>query len=217
MLRELRVNWFVHLAGAIILTIIFIQDLRFGSLPNTFAPLFIDSGRWALRFLLLSLSITPLYRYLRWRWAIPLRKPLGLWAFGFACVHLAHYLFSQGPEADWVVLLGQDFVILGLAGFSVLLLMALTSNRRAMAMMGQWWKRLHRLVYGAGVLVAIHAMIGVVNGKKELIGDSSGSLEIRFYFVVLVVLLILRIPAVRRLVQGWLRKAPPWKAAVRSQ
>ena len=52
----------------------------------------LESGKWAVRFLLISLSSTPLNTYFGWSSAIKLRKSAGLWAFGFACLHVFYYL-----------------------------------------------------------------------------------------------------------------------------
>ena len=60
----------------------------------------ISSGKWAIRFLLLCLLMTPLNTVLGWRGAIKLRKPAGLWAFGFA---VAHFVLNViGLQENWV-------------------------------------------------------------------------------------------------------------------
>jgi DMSO/TMAO reductase YedYZ heme-binding membrane subunit len=52
----------------------------------------LEAGKWAIRFLLICLSMTPLQKYFGWRSATKLRKPAGLWAFGFAVLHVLAYI-----------------------------------------------------------------------------------------------------------------------------
>jgi sulfoxide reductase heme-binding subunit YedZ len=176
------------------------------------------SGEWAIRFLLLCLAVTPLNTYLRWRWAIPLRKWLGLWAFAFAVLHLAVYLITAADAYSavigirfweyWRASLIQFYIVLGALGLLILSALALTSNKAAMRALKRNWKRLHRLVYGAGMLVVIHAMLSTTRSKK-IARDPNAIDELRVYLVILVLLLALRIPAVKQVMDQparWLRR-----------
>src|SRR5262245_52660753 len=74
----------------------------------------LESGKWGLRFLLISLLMTPLQRYLGWRSAIPLRKPAGLWAFGFGALHYFLVILYDLPLGmAWLTFPLQPFVTLG--------------------------------------------------------------------------------------------------------
>ena len=53
------------------------------------------TGEWSLRFLLLALAVTPLRRWLRWSWLAPLRRTLGLAAFGWVCLHLSVWVVLE--------------------------------------------------------------------------------------------------------------------------
>jgi sulfoxide reductase heme-binding subunit YedZ len=183
------------------------------------------AGKWAIRFLLLCLSVTPLNTYLRWRWAIPLRKWLGLWAFAFAVLHLAVYLYTASDLYGtvtgystweyWRATLLQFYIVLGACGLLILSALALTSNRLAMRRLKKNWKRLHRLVYGAAALVLVHAMLATAMSKK-MFRDQDAIGELRVYLVILILLLALRIPAVKQLVgqpPRWLRRSLPGGAA----
>jgi hypothetical protein len=64
----------------------------------------------------------------------------------------------------------------------------------------KWWKRLHRLVYAAAVMGAVHGVIAAANGKKAFFRDDAYIHEMKAYLVVLIVLLVLRVPLVRRAV-----------------
>jgi sulfoxide reductase heme-binding subunit YedZ len=117
------------------------------------------TGDWTLRFLLLSLAITPARRFLRLPALAPLRRSFGLAAFGYAVIHLLTYLVLDQGLA-WSFLLEdvskRRFVTAGFAAFLCLLPLALTSTRRAQRRLGARWRKLHRLAYLAAVLGVVH-------------------------------------------------------------
>ena len=128
------------------------------------------TGDWALRFLLLSLSVTPLRRLFGWSWAAPLRRTLGLTAFGYAC---CHYLIYLGLEHffDWRLIvedvLERRYVWAGFTAFLCLVSLAATSTRAMMRRLGRRWVSLHRLVYLAAVLGVIHFLWLVKSDLRE--------------------------------------------------
>ena len=200
--------WLLLNSTALIIMIVVVTQ---GSLATvdaeeTFDPLLV-SGKWGVRFLLLSLAMTPLNSYLGWRGAIRLRKSAGLWAFGFAAVHLTYYFYEyQLTMLGWPV--QQKFLIYGLLGFCLLLALALTSNKWAMRHLKKNWKRLHRLVYAAGVLLTFHAILAPFASKRISFRDPDVLPELILYFLLLIVLLALRIPLVRRVILEVGRKRP---------
>jgi sulfoxide reductase heme-binding subunit YedZ len=142
------------------------------------------TGDWAVYTLLLSLAITPLRR-LRPAWAnlIRFRRMLGLYAFFYATLHLATYVFlfsgydvpaalaglKTGHPGEvftqfklvwptmWDDILKRRFIQVGFAAWVILLALAVTSPQRMLrAMGGKNWQRLHRLVYLAGILAIVH-------------------------------------------------------------
>jgi sulfoxide reductase heme-binding subunit YedZ len=163
-------------------------------------PMLISSGKWAIRFLLLSLAMTPLNTVLGWRGAIKLRKPAGLWAFGFATVHFL--LNVIGLRENWLRAPIPDYIAaLGVIGLSILTPMAATSTRWAMKRLGKWWKRLHRLVYAAGLIVLGHALLESDN-KRVAGHEPQVSTELGLYLAILLVLLAARVPVVRSTLAG---------------
>lgn len=176
---------------------------------HTFDP-GLESGVWGVRFLLISLAMSPLSTYFGWRVANRLRKPAGLWSFGFAALHFLYFLRdSQTPLSR---LLSQSYILLGLVGFFILTALAITSNRWAMRGLRKNWKRLHRLVYLAAPTVIYHAILATGASKKLLFRDPIAEQELKLYFGVLVVLLLVRIPAVRHLLKRLpLRSRPQLK------
>ena len=128
------------------------------------------TGDWALRFLLLSLAVTPLRRLFGWSWAVPLRRTLGLTAFGYACLH---YLIYLGLEHffDWQLIvedvLKRRYVWAGFAAFLCLVPLAVTSTRAMIRRLGRRWVSLHRLTYLAAVLGVIHFLWLVKSDLRE--------------------------------------------------
>jgi methionine sulfoxide reductase heme-binding subunit len=118
-----------------------------------------STGTWALVFLLLSLTITPLRLWKSLSWLIAVRRLLGLWMFAYACVHVLSYLWLD-YSFDWQDI-GHDivkhpFVLVGACAFLLTLPLAATSNQRAIRALKQRWKRLHMLVYVIAVLALLH-------------------------------------------------------------
>lgn len=159
----------------------------------------LESGKWAIRFLLASLMMTPLNTYFGWKRALRLRKSSGLWAFGFAFAHVLFYI--REAKLDWLTVHMPFYFTLGLAGSIILSLLAVTSNRWAMQYLGRNWKRLHRLVYVSATAVVIHSLLATTMSKKVLARDPQAVSELKVYVAILAVLLVVRIPLVRRLLK----------------
>ena len=119
-----------------------------------------SSGDWALRFVCITLAITPLRvmsglsAVARWR------RMLGLFAFFYACVHLLSYaVFDMGLDGPDIVrdIIKRPFILVGTLTFLLLLPLAATSFNRAVRWLGaQRWQRLHRLVYAAALTMLLH-------------------------------------------------------------
>lgn len=157
----------------------------------------LESGKWAIRFLLASLTMTPLNTYFGWKSALRLRKSSGLWAFGFASAHVLFYI--REAKFSWLTSSMPNFLTLGMAGMLILGALAVTSNRWSMKQLGRNWKRLHRLVYLAGMTVVTHSMLATRMSKKLMFRDPEAIHELRIYAFILCALLVVRIPLVRRL------------------
>ena len=116
-------------------------------------------GIWGLRFLLLTLAVTPLREIGGWPRLHGFRRMLGLYAFFYVSSHFLFYLFvDQGINwRSWLEdIAKRPFITAGFTAFLLLLPLALTSTRRAMRRLGRRWQRLHRLVYVAGTLGCVH-------------------------------------------------------------
>ncbi|MFZ1326501.1 MAG: protein-methionine-sulfoxide reductase heme-binding subunit MsrQ, partial [Candidatus Contendobacter sp.] len=108
------------------------------------------TGDWSLRFLLLTLTVTPLRRLTGWHGLIRFRRMLGLFAFFYVCLHFSIYLvFDQ--FFDWAGIVEdvakRPYITVGFAGWLLLIPLAATSTSGMIKRLGRYWQRLHRLVY----------------------------------------------------------------------
>lgn len=197
-MKWVREHWqwvMLNLCGLAIMANLLWRVLAVNKLDPNYDLVFLSSGKWAIRFLLLSLSMTPLNTLFGWRSAVKLRKPAGLWAFEFA---LLHFLLNVTITWEyWLKSPIPDYIAaLGVIGLTILTCMAATSFQWAMKHMGKWWKRLHRLVYAAGLMIAAHALLEAPN-KRVVAYDPQADMETGLYLVILILLLAARIPAIR--------------------
>ena len=157
--RKRALQSFTVTAGALPAAALVVSALTDGLGANPVEHVTHVTGGWALRFLLLSLAVTPLRRLLGWSWAAPLRRTLGLTAFGYACFHYLTYLGLE-HFFDWQLIvedvLERRYVMAGFAAFLCLVPLAVTSTRAMVRRLGRRWVSLHRLVYLAAALGVIH-------------------------------------------------------------
>ncbi len=118
------------------------------------------TGDWTLRFLLLTLAVTPLRRLTGWNAAIRFRRVLGLFAFFYATLHfLTWFVLDQFFDLDAIVadVVKRPFITAGSVGLLALLPLAVTSTAGWIRRLGgRTWQRLHRLVYLAAVAGVVH-------------------------------------------------------------
>lgn len=118
-----------------------------------------STGTWALVFLLLSLSVTPLRYLTKQAWLIAVRRLLGLWMFAYACLHVMSYVWLD-YQFDWADIakdiLKHPYVLVGAAALLLTLPLAATSNQKAIKALKQRWKTLHTLAYLIAVLALLH-------------------------------------------------------------
>lgn len=126
---------------------------------NPFEVLTRDSGEWTLRFLLLTLLMTPLRGILHRSWPLQLRRMLGLYSFFYACLHLLTYLWFD-QFFDWQEIANditeRPFITVGIIAWTLLVPLAVTSTNGMMRRLGRRWKRLHRSIYLIAILGVLH-------------------------------------------------------------
>jgi len=118
------------------------------------------TGDWTLRFLLITLAVTPLRRVTGWNRVIGFRRMLGLFAFFYATLHLFTYLWLD-KFFVWADILHdipkRPFITIGFSAFVLLVPLALTSTAWSIRRLGgRRWRALHRLVYVTAAFGVIH-------------------------------------------------------------
>jgi sulfoxide reductase heme-binding subunit YedZ len=148
------------------------------------------TGKTALILLILSLACTPAYTISGFKQVQRLRRPLGLYAFLYAGLHFLTFVgLDYGFDLRLIRrdILDQRYVLVGFAAGLLLLPLAITSTRGWQKRLGKNWKRLHRLAYLAGILAIAH-FVWLVKDIREPLR----------YGVVMALLLVVRIPAIRK-------------------
>jgi sulfoxide reductase heme-binding subunit YedZ len=193
LLGKLRKQWLrilVHVAALVPLAWIIWQYTQGLFLIDPVREITTLTGRTALVLLVLSLACTPLNTLFGFKQALRVRRPLGLYAFLYASLHFATFVwldYGLDLELLWQAIFEQRYVVAGFAAGLLMLILAVTSTRRWQKRLGRNWKRLHRLAYLAGILAVIHYV--------WLVKDILVPLQ---YGAILATLLLLRLPPVRR-------------------
>ncbi len=128
--------------------------------PNPAEALIRGSGDWVLRFLCLTLAVTPLREITHWSALARLRRMLGLFAFFYAVIHFMCYAWL---DMSWVIddivrdIPKRPFILVGTLALLLMLPLAATSFNRAIRVLGaQRWKALHRAVHAVVLLGLLH-------------------------------------------------------------
>ncbi|MCA1403001.1 protein-methionine-sulfoxide reductase heme-binding subunit MsrQ [Ensifer sp. IC3342] len=129
-------------------------------------------GLWALRFLVATLTITPIRDLFGINW-LRYRRALGLLAFYYVLMHfLAYMVLDQTLRIQPIIadIARRPFITIGMAALAMLVPLALTSNNWSIRRLGQRWNRLHRLVYVIAAAGALHfAMAVKVVGPEQML------------------------------------------------
>ncbi len=137
---------------------------------NPIETLLHTTGEDALMLLIASLAITPIRRLTGWNRLQLVRRLLGVWAFAYALAHFGIYVALDqvgDVPAIWDDVANRPFITMGMLGFAILLVLALTSTNGMMRLLGRNWQRLHRLVYVALVAGIIHFVWGQKSDIRE--------------------------------------------------
>ncbi len=116
-------------------------------------------GDWALRFLLITLAISPFVRLTGWKGIVTYRRMIGLFAFFYACVHLSLYItldkyFDVFEILDDII--QRPFITAGFSAFVLLIPLAATSSNKMIERLQFRWLLLHRLIYIIGIIAVLH-------------------------------------------------------------
>lgn len=155
------------------------------------------TGDWGLRFLLITLCVTPLRRISGWQALARVRRMLGLFAFFYICLHFSTYLVLDAFfDLRYILedITDRTYITLGFTSFLLLIPLAVTStNAMVRRLGGRRWRRLHKLVY-------ITAVGGVLHFLWLVKADHTEPL---IYMGILLLLLIAREPGIAERLGRW--------------
>lgn len=188
-LRLRTVAFLLSLVPAVLMTAAYILD-DLGA--NPVQALQLQTGRYALLFLVLTLACRPVAVYTGFKSALKLRRMFGLFTFFYATLHLLNFVWL---DYGWDFGLIMDdlgttrFILVGLAAWVILLALSVTSTAGWVRRLGPNWRRLHRFVYPAALLSVLHYIWAVKADLRAPLAAAG----------IVLVLLALRIPRVRAL------------------
>lgn len=195
-------RWLLHPAArpvVFLLSLVPLAQLLGGALTDTLGAnpaeaLIRGTGEWALRFLWLTLAVTPLRLWFGWSALLRLRRMLGLFTFFYGLLHFTAYAWlDQGFALDAILrdIAKRPFILVGTAALLAMLPLAATSfNRAVRALGGRRWQALHRGVYAVALLALLHFLW--MRAGKQLFG------EVAVYGALLALLFGARLQAWRQ-------------------
>jgi sulfoxide reductase heme-binding subunit YedZ len=198
-LKKQRIHWVqiaAHLGAAIPLAALIWAATTGGLTINPIQDITFRTGKAAIWLLVLSLAVTPAQMVSGYRPLVKTRRPLGLWAFFYAGLHFLifvglDYGFNWGLLQE--AIFEKRYALVGFAAFVIMLPLAITSTKGWMVRLGKRWKGLHRWVYVAGILAAIHYIWVVKADLREPLA----------FTAAIGILLLMRVPVVRKRIVRW--------------
>ena len=167
------------------------DGLRDDLTANPIEDLTHRTGWWTLTLLMVTLTVTPLRRLTGWNRLIQYRRMIGLFAFFYACLHVAIYFgLDQLLSFDYILedIAERPYITVGFTAWVLLIPLALTSTKGWIRRLGKRWQRLHRLIYLSAALGVLHFLWLVKADVRQPL----------IYASVLAVLMTLRLPFFKR-------------------
>jgi sulfoxide reductase heme-binding subunit YedZ len=188
----------IHIYGWSALVLLILDFFTDNLTANPIQAMEQRTGRHAITLLVLSLACTPLNNLFGWRELIKRRRALGLYAFLYATIHVIIFVdLDYGLAWSLIVqtIIEKPYILVGVLSFLMLVPLAFTSFDIWKKRLGKNWKRLHQLIYLIAPLVVLHYAWGKKGDFFRLQGEIIRPL---IYAVVVILLLITRLPQVRR-------------------
>ena len=164
------VNWAVHIGSLIPFVLLVIGFYTDNLTADPVREITLRTGKTALILLILSLAVTPLMTWFDWKFLTPSRRPLGLYAFFYVCLHLLTFVYlDYGLQWAFIIegITEKRYALVGFTAWLLFIPLAITSTKAAQKKMGQRWKKLHKLAYVIGVLAIIHYVWLVKNAYTQ--------------------------------------------------
>lgn len=177
-------TWVLYLLGSLYPVWLLYLGMTGGLGADPVKALEHELGERALQLLILGLAVTPLRRFVGVN-LIRFRRALGLLTFAYVALHLLVWLLLDVQIVSQILadIAKRPYITIGMAGFVLMVPLALTSNDASVKRLGRKWKRLHLLTYPAAFLGGLHYVM-LVKGFQ---------IEPLIYLMVIVVLLALRL------------------------
>jgi methionine sulfoxide reductase heme-binding subunit len=205
LLKLSPLQWLAHLGSLAPLAVMVYLYFTGGLTVNPIQDIIFRTGLAALVLLVLSLACTPLNTLFGWHALLKLRRPLGLYAFLYMALHLLAFA-GLDYAFDWELikenLFEKRYALVGFASFLILIPLALTSTQGWQRRLGKQWKTLHQGVYLAAPLAVLHWVWLVKSDVRLPLA----------YGAVVAVLLLVRVPWVKRLLRNAGRALVPQRA-----
>lgn len=126
---------------------------------NPIETLHFRLGDWALRFLCITLALTPIKLLTGQSWPLRYRRMMGLYSFFYATLHFLVYI-GLDLSLSWEQFIDEipksPYILVGLLTFLILSILAATSTKSMQKRLGKNWKKLHRLIYLAAGSAVVH-------------------------------------------------------------
>ena len=127
--------------------------------PDPVNTLINETGTWAIHFLLLTLTLSPLAKWLPSPEPIQFRRMIGVYAFVYAFAHLFTYIFFE-LQLDMALvaseIVSRPYIIVGMIALILLVALTATSFKRLQRKMGRKWQTLHYSIYLVLPLALLH-------------------------------------------------------------
>lgn len=188
----------IHIYGWSALVRLIIDFFNHNLTANPIQAMEQRTGRHAITLLVLALACSPLNNIFGWRELIKRRRALGLYAFMYATIHVIIFIDLDYGLAWSLILqtvIQKPYIVVGMLTFLMLIPLAFTSFDIWKKRLGKTWKRLHQTIY----LIAPLAVLHYAWGKKGDFFRLQGEIILPLiYAVIVILLLIMRIPQVRK-------------------
>ena len=144
------------------------------------------TGNWTLRFIIITLAMTPLQKFTKLNFWISYRRMFGLFVFFYASAHMMTYVgidyrFDWSSISDDIV--KKKFIFAGFLAWLLLVPLALTSSKRMIKLLRDKWKKLHKLIYLIALLGVFHFLwlVKIITAEPLI------------YLIIIIILLMLRV------------------------
>ncbi len=195
-MHKLKTHWLqilTHIVSLLPLAILVWDFTQDRLTVNPIQEITLRTGTYSLILLVLSLACTPVYIVFGLKPVLRLRRPLGLYGLMYADLHFLNFIgLDYGFDLNLLRedVFGKVYMWVGFVALLALLPVAMTSTKGWVRRLGRNWERLHWLVYPAALLAVGHFLLLVKADMREPL----------LYSAVVVLLLTVRLPGVRRVI-----------------